>query len=121
MTSRDIADVVRVAMLVYGGAVVGIGLAVLRDRARMWRRLDAAGRPSWRDPAWRSVFLLACVNLLVMAYISAVLIGRWHHELSWRWVLALAIFTVKARMLWDVRLATLEQDRRLMIAERDEP
>lgn len=119
MTSRDIADVVRVAALVYGGVVVGLGLGVLRDRARMWRHLTPAGRTRWHDPAWRAAFLLAVVNLLVMAYISAVLISRWHHALSWRWALAFLIFTVKARLLWDIRLATLEQERRLTVAARD--
>lgn len=102
----DISNAARVAVIAFGGAVVGVGFAVLRERARHYSRL--------RLPhAVAAMGMLAVMNASVLAYIAAVLvIDRWNESLSWRWWAAVFIFASKSVFFYLLALAGVEQDRR---------
>lgn len=103
----ELADAVRLLILAYGGAVVGMGLRVLFERAQHYRR------EGLHDGA-RSMYALMVTNTLVMSFVAVVLIQRWGDLLSWPSVIALGIFTSKAlHFLWLFRLGN-QQERRLL-------
>lgn len=107
LVDGDPANLLRTLVLVAGGIVVGLGCNVLHDRARFYTRADIAGAAS-------TMYLLAAVNALVMAYIAATLLSRWDDELSWRFFLAIAIFVMKALFFRGLRAIGLEQERRAL-------
>lgn len=105
------ADVWRVVVIVGGGIVVGIGCAWLMERARFYKREEL-------PTGARAMYALIGVNALVMVFITLVLLERWGQPLSWRWAVALAIFTFKAYFFIGLRDAGFEQERRLLFAQR---
>jgi hypothetical protein len=101
----DLANVARLAVIFYRGAVVGVGFAVLYNRARFYRRVRIG-------KAVAAMATLGTVNAAVMLYLALVMLDRWDDTLSWPWAGAVFIFTVKGvffRLLHD---AGIEQERR---------
>lgn len=101
----DLDNVVRVGVLIVGGAIVGAGWVVLGERSAFYHRLGI------RD-ASRAMLALSIVNLLVMTFIALVLIDRWDHALSWRTGLATAVFASKATFFFLLWRTGVEQERR---------
>lgn len=102
-------NILRVVVLLFGGAVVGIGLPILWERTKMWMHMGYA-----RTGA-RSAYLLLIVNALVLTYITFDVVSRWDMGFSWRIPLALIIFGCKAMMLLSIRQATLQQQHALAV------
>lgn len=102
-------NLLRVAVLLFGGAVIGIGLPILWERTRMWFHMGYAATGA------RAAYLLLVVNALVLTYITFDVVGRWDQGFSWRIPLALAIFSCKAVMLLSIRKATLQQQHILAV------
>lgn len=107
-------NILRVSVLLFGGAVVGIGLPILWERTRMWMHMGYN-----RTGAWASRLLLI-VNALVLTYITFDVVSRWDQGFSWRIPLALLIFVCKAAMLLLIREATLQQEDQLARAGKIE-
>jgi hypothetical protein len=107
----EIENVVRLSVLVFGGAIVGVGFVVLNERRRFYGRLGIPAA-SW------AMITLALVNALVMAFIATVLIDRWDAALSWRTVLAALIFASKAVFFWLLWRTAIEQERRHVFGEQ---
>ena len=107
VTSVIAADAARIAVIFFGGAVVGAGWPILWHRAHFYRQIQL-------PDACVAMWLLAVVNALVLTFISFVLIDRWGDPLSWRWPVAIAIFGLKGWFFLLLRKAGLEQERRVL-------
>lgn len=101
-------DVLRIVVLLLGGAVVGIGSPILWRRTWSWRHMGyrAGARAAW---------LLAVVNALVLVYVAFDVAGRQGDPVSWRTPFALVIFATKAWMLLSIRQASLDIEQRLAV------
>lgn len=106
----SIVNLLRIAVILLGGSVVGTGFAVLLERARFYARNDL---PNGR----RAMALLAAMNVVVMLYLTFILIQRWDDPLTWRWGGALLIFLLKGSFFHELRMAGIEQDRRQLFGE----
>lgn len=95
----------RLFVIIFGGAVVGTGFAVLAERSRYYRR-HCMPCAIW------AMRLLACMNALVLAYVAAVMIDRWDHPVGWRWAGGIAIFATKGLFFYLLRETGIEQERR---------
>jgi hypothetical protein len=106
----DFQDAARIIVVLTGGCVIGAGFAILLARRRFYQDADL-------PMAARAMLSLCAVNTLVLAYVTAVLVERWGENLSWRWVLALAIFALKGWFFHDLRATEIEQERRRLYGE----
>lgn len=101
----DWSEFARVGVIFFGGAVVGGGAVVLRERAAFYGRAGIfVGR-------WAMLAMFA-MNTLTLSFVAGVMIDRWERDLSWPWVLALMIFLLKALFFHLLRLTGIEQERR---------
>jgi hypothetical protein len=94
--------------------VVGGGSVILLERARFYGR---AGLPT----GVRAMYSLLAVNIVVMTYIAATLVARWHSPLSWRTYLAVFVFALKAVFFRQLRILGVAQEERLAEVESAPP
>lgn len=105
----DVPDILRMIVMVLGGAVVGAGFPIMRMRATQYKEINIS------HGAYACWWLMI-VNILALGFIASLLIDRWGQELSWRWWVAFAVFSAKGAMFYHLRAATLEEHRRRVFA-----
>jgi MFS family permease len=114
MMNPDLANILRLLMIMLGGIVVGSGFSILRERAGFYLRHNL-------PQATRAMWVLALMNALVLGYVATTLIQHWNDEGTWRLPASFAIFAAKAWFFYLLRATGIEQERRLLFADAVQP
>jgi hypothetical protein len=92
LSPNTMADLVRVAAVILGGASFGMGAVLIPRLKAVWAK---------EDLLIARTFL--CVHLLVVLFVAGALAEKAGEALSWRTPIALVIFSVKLVMLAFLR------------------